>query len=138
MPAYSLLPLSGLRSSSRRHRIILALMTTSALLLATIYLQTDRLITFPLLPPQRAPIHNDLDPEVGLGANHDTPRLWAYVYEQDHGEARADAWEWVAKQRVEGYRRPSWGGLRQQGPKAHVRDNLKDGELYITTFPEAG
>lgn len=137
-------------TSTRRFRVVISLAVATTLLFSTLFMYTDR--PLPHLS-QSAYYDNgyanlELDPKVALDVTHlesqplsqskpkPRPRLhlWSYVAET----FGADGWRWSATQRAKGYRRPSWGGMSQQGPKAHVRSNLKEGKLYLSTFPEAG
>lgn len=68
--------------------------------------------------------------------------MWSYVEAEGDAEDVADqTWEWVRSksfQEAHGYRRPSWGGLKAQGAKKHLTDNLRDDQRYFMTYPTAG
>lgn len=121
---------------SRQYRLIFLLITTSTLLFTTFYSFTDH-SSLDWRTTSKSSIHISLDPKLSLGRITRPSYLWSYVSLGDATEER-QAWDWVATQRRKGYKRPSWGGLESQGPKAHMRDNLIGDKLYLTTFPVAG
>lgn len=137
------LPTYTSSTSTRRYRIIFILITTSTLLFTTIGLQSDRLTTFSSASSRYPESqYTDLDPKISLDVLKKDSHLWDYASgsHDSHRDVESDwsAWEWVGTLRKPGYRRPSWGGLRQQGPRSHMRENLKEGMKYLTTFPAAG
>jgi hypothetical protein len=123
-------------SKSRRYRLFFLIITTVTLVFTTIYffISHSSLRSRFSSPPS---IHISLDPKLSLGRITRPSYLWSYVSSGDATEER-QAWDWVVTQRREGYRRPSWGGLPAQGPKAHMRDNLIGDKHYLTTLPVAG
>lgn len=152
------------RSSStptRRNRVLVILFGTSLFVLATLYIQSDNIdikvpsipsFSITRLPKQVIPAKGDFDfdPKIALDLlehqedvyERPEPYLWDYASDIDNPGQDVDsgwsAWGWVGTMRRPGYRRPSWGGLSRQGPRAHIRDNLKEGMKYLTTFPAAG
>lgn len=111
----------------RRYSAFFTLICGTAILFSVLYTYSDQTwddFQFPISRPVQI---------LDLQSNPKSANLWSYV-PQDN----TTAWEWVASQRREGYRRPSWGGLKSQGAKGHIRENLLEGKQYLTTFPAAG
>lgn len=127
--------------SFRRFHVGVYLLSISTLIFTTIYLRPDLGFDLSALSYVSATRARGDAGRVITIASDPSPsesRLWGYVDNDLEEEVERDTWVWVANQRRAGYRRPSWGGMTQQGPKAHIRDNLKKEERYITTFTEAG
>lgn len=68
--------------------------------------------------------------------------LWSYAdWTGEPDEVAESTWEWVTKQsyqQAHGYRRPSIGGLKEQGAKKSLYTNMRDDQKYFMTYPTAG
>jgi hypothetical protein len=134
----------ALRSSRlvtlHRYRNAFVLLLLPFLLGTALYLQSDTLPSPYKIFRYYSSAPTELFSEPNWDSIYGSPtHLWSYIPEVDEfGDGGIDAWRWVNKHRRGGYRRPSWGGLTQQGAKGHIRTNLKRDKHYLLTFPWAG
>jgi hypothetical protein len=120
---------------SRRYRVQFTLFSAAFFLLGNLYTYLGN--PFNGAFASSSTIKIEVGPKLDSHNPAEVSYLWSYVTGIDTpGEHQT--WDWVSEQRREGYRRPSWGALRSQGAKAHMRDNLYPDKKYLNSYPVAG